>query len=165
MFVGQIWADFRGKPDTPSTWGDLLLLGTDARVTVQTAREGWPLTEAIVPGHSYLVTVADPDRNVNLSVKDTVLVSAEVIEGDGRPGDVEVFILKESAPNSSVFRGFINTQPGRGRQVQGALELMPGQQVRLGYVDFANAKGQRNVVYQIKLPVSAGVTTLLAGGR
>lgn len=48
--------------------------------------------------------------------------------------------------------------PGRGRQVQGIVECMPGQEVRFGYVDISNAKGERNVVYQLKLPVLAGVT-------
>ena len=104
----------------------------------------------IVPGHSYLVTVVDPDRNVNPSQEDAVLISAEVDEGRG---DMEVFILKETDKNSGVFRGFIDTQPGTGRQVQGVLEVLPMQEVRLSYVDWANAKGQRNVIYETKLPV------------
>ena len=140
------------------------MLGTDATLAIQDADEKGSLTQAIVPGHSYLLTVIDPDRNVNLATEDTVLVSSEVIAaGDqeagakskGR-GDVEVFILKETGRNTGIFRGFINTQPGFGREVQGTLEVRPGQQVRFGYVDFADSKGRRNGITELKLPVAAG---------
>ena len=45
------------------------------------------------------------------------------------------------------------------------LELMPGQQVRIGYVDLANARGERNVIYPLKLPVLAGISNVLAAAR
>ena len=66
-----------------------------------------------------------------------------------------MYVLNETENNSGGFRGFIDTQPGLGRQVQGTLEMMPTQTVRFGYVDFANAKGQRNVITEMKLPVVA----------
>lgn len=139
------------------------MLGTDANVSIQDADVKGTLSQAIIPGHSYLVTVIDPDRNVNLATEDSVLVSAEVVKEkeSGAPGtrtgDVEVFILKETGKNTGIFRGFINTQPGMGNEVQGSLEVMPGQQVRFGYMDFADSKGQRNVVKELKLPVVSGV--------
>ena len=71
--------------------------------------------------------------------------------------DVEVFIIKETGKNTGIFRAFINTQPGFGREVQGVLEVMPGQEVRFGYVDFANAKGERNKVNELKVPVVGGI--------
>ena len=46
---------------SPATWGDLLLLGTDAEVRIQDAAPDWPATNAVVPGHSHLVTIIDPD--------------------------------------------------------------------------------------------------------
>ena len=152
QFRGQVWAT--GRADMPHHWGDLLLLGTDPQIVVQDAGSAGTPATRLLPGASYLVTVVDPDRNVRASTKDTVLLSAEVNDGDG---DVEVFILNETGPNTGVFRGYVNTQPGVGRQVQGVLEMMPLQQVRLGYVDWANAKGQRNLVYEVRLPVVAGV--------
>jgi hypothetical protein len=163
--VGQFWAGGRNEAaDHPDQWGDVLLLGTDPQIVIQEANaSGSPVT-ALVPGHSYMLTVVDPDRNVSSSQKDTVLVSAEV---DGGRGDVEVFLLTEDGENSGRFRGCINTQPGLGRQVQGALEVLPMQEVRLGYVDWANAKGQRNVIYETKLPVlspAARSTSRLQGG-
>ena len=148
--TGQVWAT--GQANRPDQWGDLLLLGTDPRLAVQAAGSKGSLATGIVPGGSYLLTVVDPDRNIRPNTIDTVLVSAEV---DGGDNDVEVFLLNETKENSGVFRGYINTQPGRGRQVQGVLEVMPLQQVRLGYVDFANARGQRNVITEMKLPVVA----------
>ena len=153
QFQGQAWAT--NDPNRPDRWGDLLLLGTDARVLVQQASTHALPVYQIVPGCSYLLTVVDPDRNVHPGQIDTVLVSAEV---NGGNNDVEVFVLKETKENSGIFRGYINTQPGIGREVQGVLEVMPLQELRLGYVDFANAKGQRNVITEIKLPIVAPLT-------
>ncbi len=167
-FIGQSWAsqDLRrngsGGANSPNRWGDLLLLGTDPRLLIQEANVTGHLVYQLFPGRSYLLTVVDPDRNVSLARKDTVLVSAEVT---GSGDDVEVFILEETEKNSGVFRGFINTQPGVGRQVQAVLEIMPAQQVRFGYVDFANAKGKRNVITTMTLPVVAPVTRVVAGSR
>jgi len=165
-FRGKVWASSgngssndRGGND-PSAWGDLLLLGTDPRMMVQKSEPGYALADSIVSGQSYLLTIVDPDRNVYLSAVDTVLVSAEVRGGDR---DVEVFVLKESGENTGVFRGFIDTQPGRGRTVQGVLEVMPGNSVRLGYVDTANARGRRNVIYETVLSVAAPVARVATG--
>jgi len=95
---------------------------------------------------------------VNPAAEDTVLVSTEA---DRAGGDVEVFVLRETEKNSAVFRGFVDTQPGLGRQMQGVLEAMPLQQVRFGYVDFANAKGKRNVINEMRLPVVAPVARVV----
>jgi len=164
---GQYWAsrDLRYASDKggnhPDQWGDLLLLGTDARFLMQDADETGSISTGIIPGHSYLLSVIDPDRNVYLTKEDTVLVSAEVklANNASRVGDVELYILKETQKNSGVFRGYVDTQPGKGHQVQGILEVMPGQMVRFGYVDFANAKGVRNVVTEIVMPVVSGMMT------
>jgi len=158
-FKGQVWAA-RLAPDNPDQWGDLLLLGTDPQIVVQEANSEGRAVSNLMPGYSYLVTVVDPDRNVNPAEEDSVLVSAEVNSG---AGDVEVFVLKETNKNSGVFRGFINTQPGFGRQVQGVLEVLPMDEVQLSYVDWANAKGQRNVVYKIRLPVVSPVLRVVHG--
>ena len=168
---GRIWANPRwhghgdlGDKDHPRDWGDLLLLGTDPYLAVQDIDGA--RTKAVIPGHSYLITVMDPDRNVNLAAEDIVLVSAEVMGGSSpESNDVEVFILKETGKNKSVFRGYINTQPGSGRQVQGAVELTAGQELRLGYLDLANAEGRRNVVYSLRLPVIAAVTEVATKAR
>jgi hypothetical protein len=157
---GQYWASGRG--DNPERWGDLLLLGTDAQMVVQEANAAGTVASSLVPGHSYLVTVVDPDRNVNAAGLDTVLVSVEV---NGGEKDVEVLILKETGNNTGVFRGYLDTQPGVGRQMQGVAEMLPLQEVRLGYVDFANARGQRTVVSELRLPVVAAVTQLAKAGE
>jgi hypothetical protein len=149
---GWTWAG--GDALSPDRWGDLLLLGTDARFIVQDASVSGAVSYAVIPGHSYLLTVVDPDRNVNLAAEDSVLVSAEV---KANSKDVEVFILKEVGKNTGVFRGYVNTSPGTGRQYHGVLEVMPGDEVRFGYVDFANAKGERMVVNTLRLPVTTGL--------
>jgi hypothetical protein len=184
-FVGQSWTG-GSEADRPDRWGDLLLLGTDPRILLQEANAAGALAQSLTPGHSYLVTVIDPDRNVNPAAEDTVLVSAEVSSGAGVPpasseagrpalsgaegmpaplGDVEVLVLRETGRNTGVFRGFVDTQPGLGRQVQGVLEAMPLQQVRLGYVDFANARGRRNVINEMRLPALAPVTRVVRAGE
>jgi len=135
-------------------------------VIVQEASRAGPLARSILPGHSYLITVIDPDRNVRPTAKDTVLVSAEVESGAAGVAaprnDVEVLILSETADNSGVFRGFVDTQPGPGRMVQAVLEVLPMQQVCFGYVDVADAKGARNVIRRLRLPVISGVLTASA---
>jgi len=144
----------------PDAWGDLLLLGTDARCIVQNADDKWRRTSEIIPGHSYLLTIIDPDRNLSLSQIDSVLVSAEVADpgvADNSGQDVEVFILKESGKNTGIFRGCIDTQPGSGRKVRGVLEVQPCQEVVLGYVDLADSKGVRNPITHLRLPVVAPV--------
>ena len=82
------------------------------------------------------------------------MVSCEVKGGNN---DVEVFILEETGENTGIFRGIINTQPGIGREVQGVMEVMPGNEIILGYVDFGNSKGQRNKISRIVLPVVGGL--------
>ncbi len=164
---GQVWANRENRRRTSehnvpaSRWGDLLLLGTDPHLAVQDADASAALARGLIPGHSCLLTVIDPDRNVHLTARDTVVVSAEAV-GAARTGDVEVFVLKETGKNTSVFRGYVNTQPGAGRRVQGVLEVMPAQEVRFGYVDLANADGTRDVVYQLTLPVLAPIASPLA---
>jgi hypothetical protein len=164
-FSGQHWAssgrDAEGLGLNPVQWGDLLLLGTDPRVVVQDADERGTVTEGVQPGRSYLLSVIDPDRNVSPGVEDTVLVSAEI---QGGRNDVEVFVLKETGRNTGVFRGYIDTQPGGGREVQGVLEAMPGNEARFGYVDFANARGERNVVTELRLPVVSSLMTVRSRG-
>ncbi|KKL45605.1 hypothetical protein LCGC14_2353950, partial [marine sediment metagenome] len=161
-FRGQKWAG--GSPDRPDQWGDLLLLGTYPRIIIQQASAAGEVVSSMSPGSSYLLTVIDPDRNVRASTKDTVLVSAEVVRSSSA-GDVEVFVLAETAANSGIFRGYVNTQPGAGRQVQGVLEIMPMEEVRLGYVDVANAKGKRNVINEMRLPVIAPVVRVASSPR
>jgi hypothetical protein len=158
-FRGQHWSrnldavpDDDGVALRPRNWGDLLLLGTDPFVVVQNADGTGGVARAIRPGHSYLLTVVDPDRNIYATRKDTVLVSAEVA---GREQDMEVFLLTETEENSGMFRGYVDTQPGCGQKVLGVLEVMPAQEVRFGYVDIGNAKGKRNVVFELRLPAVA----------
>jgi len=155
-FSGQTWTG-RADANHPERWGDLLLLGTDPRILVQEANAAGHPVYSLIPGRSYLLTVIDPDRNVDPAAEDTVLVSAEV---GAASGDVEVFVLKETERNSAIFRGFVDTQPGFGREVQGVLEIMPIEVVRLGYVDFANSRGKRNVVTELRVPVLAPVARI-----
>lgn len=140
-----------GTSDQPSRWGDLMLLGTDPRFYIQNADPQAALAKGIFPGHSYLITIQDPDRNVSSATIDSVVVSAEV-SGSGSK-DVEVFVVKETGKNTGLFRGYVDTQAGLGGEVLGVLEVTSGQQVRFAYVDFGNAKGKRNVPYIYNLPV------------
>ncbi|MDP6112395.1 MAG: hypothetical protein QGG53_11055 [Planctomycetota bacterium] len=138
----------------PDAWGDLILLGTDPRLQVNLVDEKWTPARALLPGHSFLLTIVDPDRNVYSYEKDTVVVSIEVRGGNE---DVEVFILDETDKNTGIFRGIINTQPGYGREVQGVMEVMPANELILSYVDFADAKGKMNAITRMVIPVVGGL--------
>lgn len=158
----QTWASGKNISTCPKGWGDLLLLGTDAQVFVQEASAAGTPASGIVPGHSYLLTVVDPDRNVSLTDRDTVLVSVEVA---GRDRDAMVCVLKETKKNSGVFRGYIDTQPGTGHTVHRVLEVLAGDEVRLGYLDFANSKGERNVKATVRLPVLSALMASVRRGE
>ena len=158
---GWTWAA-RATPDSPTGWGDLLLLGTDPYFLVQNADPKGALTTAVIPGHSYLVTIVDPDRNARISARDSVIVSAEVYDPKQPPkkrkaSDAELFVLRETGENTGIFRGYVNTQPGVGGQAHGVLEMLAGQTLRLGYVDLADSKGRCNRIFTITLPVVRGV--------
>jgi hypothetical protein len=146
----------RGDADHPNKWGDLVLLGTDARVLVQNADRNGSISRMAIPGHSYLITIIDPDRNIDLAFKDSVVVSAETA-GSGQAGDAEVFVLRETGPNTGIFRGYVDTQPGFGGDVLGVLEISAGQKLLFRYVDFGDAEGRRGVVKTAQLPVVAGI--------
>ena len=93
---GQAWSssqDAVKEAISPKSWGDMLLLGTDPYMVVQEASADGATAQSIVPGHSYLLTIVDPDRNIYATEKDTVQVSAEVA-GDNQ--DIEVFTLTET---------------------------------------------------------------------
>ena len=166
-FRGQHWSPQRDAAEErpsecgvcPRKWGDVLLLGTDPYIVLQNADAEGSVANSVIPGHSYLLTVIDPDRNVYASERDAVLLSVEVV---GNEQDIEVFTVTETEKNSGIFRGYINTQPGVGRQVQGVVEALPGQELRLGYVDIGNSKGKRNVISELRLPV---VAPLSVAGR
>ncbi|PCJ57758.1 MAG: hypothetical protein COA79_14830 [Planctomycetota bacterium] len=153
---GNHWVktDYTSVADHPDAWGDLVLLGTDPRIIVQLVDKNWTVAKHILPGHSILMTVIDPDRNVYSTVADQIVVSAEVKGGNN---DAEVFILQETGTNTGVFRGIINTQPGFGKEVQGVMEVMAGNKLILKYVDFGNSKGQKNKITKIILPVVGGL--------
>ena len=46
--------------------------------------------------------------------------------------------------------------------MQGYVELQAGQEVVFGYVDLANARGVRNAITYIRLPVAASLADVTA---
>ncbi len=153
---GKQWVktEYTTAADHPDSWGDLVMLGTDPKLMANIVDDKWTQAKHILAGHSLLLTVVDPDRNVYAHLEDQIIVSAEV---NGGHNDVEILVLKETGPNTGIFRGIVNTQPGLGREVQGVLELMAGFEVIFGYVDFGNARGEIGNVSRMVLPVVGGL--------
>ncbi|NQZ71366.1 MAG: hypothetical protein HRT89_25245 [Lentisphaeria bacterium] len=153
---GKHWTktEYKAAADHPDSWGDLVMLGTDPKFLVNIVDEKWTQAKHVLPGHSLLLTVVDPDRNVYSHIEDQIIVSAEV---NGGKNDVEILVLKETGKNTGVFRGIVNTQPGPGREVQGVLELMTGFEIIFGYVDFGNAKGEKGKITRTVIPVVGGL--------
>jgi len=157
---GQAWAGKETSPDKlhrPRQWGDLLLLGTDPRITVRNSTPKGGPARCVAVGHSYLLTVADPDRNLRADRADRVLVGATAVtprpDGVRRITDVEALVLVETGKDTGVFRGYVNTRAAAGEGRPGVLDVAPGQQAAFGYVDLADSAGRRDRISTCILPV------------
>ncbi len=126
-----------GNWDRPSTWGDLLLLGTNARATFRGANG----TErrVAVAGESLILEVADADMNLDAAARETVAVKLARADGAG----AQVLLLTETGADTGIFQGPALLQSGAADRA-GAIAVSGGDAVVLTYIDTVNASGARN---------------------
>lgn len=139
----------------PNTWGDLQLLGSDAKLTFvdENNKVG---VEAVVPGKALRVQVEDPDMNTHADRKDRVAVTVRTTAGLTR-----TVVLEETTPSSGVFVGSIATTlhiGGNGPPT--ALPVLEGETLTAEYLDQVRAFGERNEKVTGKLPVASLGTQL-----
>jgi hypothetical protein len=142
-FAHQIqWATAKsvGNWRRPDTWGDLLLLGTDA--TLRFIQSGTDDAERTIIGinESAAVEVNDPDMNVDHLTRDTVAVRL----ASSDPSSTQVLLLTETGADTGIFRGSFAAQ-GLGLQPRsGLINTRSGDAIEATYIDSVLSNGDRN---------------------
>jgi hypothetical protein len=145
---------------TPSLWGDLVLLGSDAVITPVKPRTTDALP-AIIPGEPLGVRLADADMNLDPRVRNQVKVRFQTAHGQAVVG-----YLLESEADSGIFEGSVDTVealPGEEGSAGGsALAVVSGEYVDVGYYDQARRYGERNFELRRRVPVGVPVMRMAA---
>ncbi len=134
----------------PDTWGDVLLLGTDA--SVRTLSCDGDACVRVVAGQPLTVEVTDRDMNMDPAAEERVL--AEVTpEG----GDPVLMVLRETGPDTGVFRGSVNTALWLDGPAPNTVGVRPGATLEVGYDDPRGAYGESHRHVGVTLPVATPV--------
>ena len=156
---GTLWSS---PPDfntwrRPNTWGDVLLLGSDAKLKFTDEKpDSEEPAKGIIPGDPITMEIADADMNLNTLKADRV--AAELTVKDG-PAALFV-VLKETGPSTGVFRGSVNTQPYFMAPKENTLNARSGDVVQLVYTDARAEFGEKNRRVTADLPVGWPVMKL-----
>jgi len=144
----------------PDTWGDLLLLGSDAKLRFIGARlDSEDEVRGIVPNEPIGVQVHDADMNINTLKVDRIAAEVSVKER----GAALFVVLQETGVNTGIFRASINTQPYFLPARENTLNVRGGDTIRLNYTDARAEYGEKNRKVTAGLPVGWPVMKL--GGR
>ena len=141
--------------ESPNTWGDIQLLGSDAALSLLD-KEGEKMTGGVFPGEPIHIQVEDGDMNLDNAVKDKVRVNVSAASGD-----YEQVILEETATSSGVFDGSLATRLNIGNLSTGVLDLYEGEDVKVEYIDQAQAYGERDVRVTKGFKAASGGTTFV----
>jgi len=134
-----------GNWDRPSTWGDLLLLGTSAKVGFRSADGS--ARKIAVAGESVLLEIADADMNLDTTVRETVAIR---LAGSAAP---QVLLLTETGADTGVFQSSILFESSGGLSRAGTFPVSGGDTLTLTYIDAVNASGTRNKTVAAKLEI------------
>lgn len=135
--------------ERPDTWGDVLLLGSDADVEFVRDDAGDEVLDILVPGEALRVKVHDPDMNIDPRFKDQVVAQ---IVGSGGVGSM--LVLGETEADSGVFIGGIDTNSAYIGYQDGLLPVEPGKSVKVIYLDQRRDYGESNKKVEHEIPVS-----------
>ncbi len=145
-----------GGFDRPDTWGDVLLLGTDAETRFTEAAEPTGTPEAATPGKAMGVEVKDADMNTDPTKAERLLASVKV---DGTVSHLSV-ILEETGPDTGIFRASFNTQSSFQGASENTLNVRGGQVITLDYEDDRTATGSAGISVTSQIPVALPVMTM-----
>jgi hypothetical protein len=142
------WVTNKGKLEShhPNLWGDLLLMGTNAKMTFSPA-------EGIVPGQSLAITVRDPDMNLDALRPDL----AWVVVNSRLSGDSFPLSLKETGDDTGIFTGTLFTVFGIKAKLQDRLSVRPGDMIDVEYLDQNASGGKKAVQIREAIEVARGV--------
>ena len=156
---GTLWS---APPDfntwrRPNTWGDVLLLGSDAKLKfIGENEDAKEPAKGIIPGDLVTMEIADADMNLNTLKADRV--AAELTVKDGAAA--LFVVLKETGPKTGVFRGSVATQPYFMAPRENTLNVRSGDTVQLTYTDTRAEFGEKNRKVTAELPVGWPVMKL-----
>ncbi len=142
-FPNQIqWATAKslGNWERPASWGDLLLLGTGARLSFREINVGGAARTVGALNETLLAEVADADMNLDRTQAETVAVRF------ARPGEsqAQVLLLTETGPDTGVFRAPVRLVGADEPARAGLLPARGGDRFEMTYIDAVNATGERN---------------------
>lgn len=133
----------------PITWGDLQLLGSDAKIELLD-EGGEKIATNVVPGQPVRVRVIDPDMNLKDDDREKISVTLRTPTGES-----ETLILEEEKDRPGSFLGSIATELSIGTSNPKVLEVLEGETVTAEYVDQVRAYGERNVPVKTTFTVSS----------
>jgi hypothetical protein len=152
------WTANLGKREslTPSLWGDLLLLGTDAEIAI--VKPGTEdVLDVIVPGEPIAIQVKDRDMNTDRDTRDKIKVTLAAQNGDQLTG-----YLEETDTDTGTFEGSVDTElfllQKEERFADSILQVAGGEKIEVRYFDEARRYGERN--FQAKSTLSVGLPVL-----
>jgi hypothetical protein len=142
--------------DKPDTWGDVLLLGTDATVRFTHFRRPAKAARPIQPGQSIGIEVTDQDMNLLPTRRDRVMVAVK--ERSAR--SYIYAILEETGEDTGVFRGSVATQAAFKPPRANTLGVHGGRTLEVVYKDRFTPYGEKNRTVECKMRMAAPVLTL-----
>ncbi len=138
--TGAAWAlRVHHSWERPDTWGDVLLLGSDADLSFCKDDAGEEALTVLVPGESMRVKIHDPDMNLSPRFKDQIFCQAIGALGHG-----QMLVLGETEPDSGIFIGALETHSAYIGLQDGSLPVEPGQRVKVVYLDQRRDYGEAN---------------------
>ena len=78
-----------------------------------------------------VIQVKDLDQNIDPNKVDTIFITITVLGTN----DKEVLLLRETSPNSGIFRGVLATTSGKTQKQNGQLSLKVGSKISVNYRD------------------------------
>lgn len=135
--------------ERPDTWGDLLLLGSDAEIAFYEDEAVEKEMTILSPGQPVWIKVHDPDMNLDANYKDQVLANAI-----GSGGIEQLVVLGETGPNTGVFVGGVNTNSAYAGLVDDSVPVEPGKSLKVIYIDQRRDYGEANKTLEQTIPVA-----------
>lgn len=145
----------------PDTWGDVVLLGADAKLrffdaTTADSADDEAGIDFVLPGQALGLEVKDADMNIREDIRDRVPASLGVEGG----GDRLFVILEETGPSTGVFRASVDTAAFLAEADDHTVAARPGDLLCLTYQDPRAAYGEQNREIRAWLPVAHPVQQL-----
>jgi hypothetical protein len=142
--------------DKPATWGDVVLLGSDAESRFTDYLEPHKDAPTLLPGRPLGLEVSDRDMNVTPSIdRVTAVVS---VRGQAQK---LLVVLEETGPQTGVFRGSVDTQTYIAESKPGTLNIRGGDVINLIYIDPRAAYGEADRRVEDRCTVGYPVVTMV----